>query len=175
MNERAGLERAATLPARARVALALAAAGRALGALGARPEHDAAARRALADAWSWEESGAADADGLYERLQALIAMEPALEGAEPATAALHSVIEALYYATWHAERLEREAGRRSMPLPNDMAEADEADLAECLALARAAGDAEAEARWQAEGLDRLLDDFAGVEDRAVPRDYFASS
>jgi hypothetical protein len=141
---------AAELPIRARVALALAAADHSLPELQANSKALSAARAALSDGWRWTAGKGVRARDLYTHIHTLLPLEPSVEADPRATSALYALIDALYYAAWHAQAFDTSEGEQ---LPNDMAEIGEDSLTSALDHATQATNSDA---WQARAIQHLV-------------------
>lgn len=166
------------LPIRARVALTLASAERALTILEAPLELLYLATEALQIAWKWEMGQDVSARELYDYIHQLFGWEPAVNN-EKQKSALFSIITALYYTTWHAQKAQRSRDPTGplATLPNDMAEVDEEYVAQCLVYAvEGAADRDEEARWQRNAWRQLVADFqsssANDLETIITPDYF---
>jgi hypothetical protein len=138
------------MPIRARVALALAAGEHSLPVLNDFAAVHTAASVALADGWHWTAGEAIAPRDLYAHVHRLLSLEPDVAAHERARSALYALVDALYYATWQAQK--SAASESEGRLPNDMAEIAEDSLSAALAHAI---EATASADWQGPIIQRL--------------------
>jgi hypothetical protein len=162
------------LPIRPRVAFVLAIAERVLPALAKNGEAFKAARKAVTDAWRWEEGEKISAIQLYEEDDEALALQTCLIKDKEGSAAINAATSAFYYTLWRAFTLDLSRGQvREGEIPG-MRDVTEEVIDEVCELATQTSLCDSD--WILSLSERLASDFRTHNPEelgtSVPRQFF---